>query len=484
MISIYFREQKRYTQEDLRKAFNCPEDKIVHYIKILKKYEVLKAVKLNLDQRDLTDLLDEDIVVSDVEADDNIHYYVFRFVGIISIEGIVLKIYPKYISKKDEPIGELKQVIKVLEKYNNSKEQIIKIFNETEDFDSFNLLAMLLYFVRDYHENGSYTNEQIVLEENGSGEIFWDKTINEAFTYISGGKPYYPTLYTKKRIQDDYDFFKRLHECIVTRCSKELEDSDLLELFDITNIYLTDEVLDDFGDKDYILTRINNEINVQFNTRKQNLLKMMYAYISKNGKLENNNYLSMFGTFAFNLVWEEACKKVFNNQLDTRLKNIPLVNGLNEKYRNKKYTNLLSVIGKPKWIGNRENGTVYEIESSTLIPDTITIHNNTMYIFDAKYYCLQFDEKRINGQPGIESITKQYLYQLAYTEFVQLNGIEDVKNCFLMPTEEDYVQKPGIVRLEMLLALNLTDIQIRMLPAKIVYDLYLSNDLYLIDKLL
>ena len=36
-----------------------------------------------------------------------------------------------------------------------------------------------------------------------------------------------------KRVNDDFDFFKRLHECILTRCTEELRDADLLDLFDI-----------------------------------------------------------------------------------------------------------------------------------------------------------------------------------------------------------------------------------------------------------
>ena len=61
MISVFLREQKRYTQEDLVKEFRCSEEKTVRILKRLKEYGVLKAVKANDTQRDLTDLLDEDI---------------------------------------------------------------------------------------------------------------------------------------------------------------------------------------------------------------------------------------------------------------------------------------------------------------------------------------------------------------------------------------------------------------------------------------
>ena len=82
MISVFLREQKRYTQEDLVKEFHCSEEKTVRILKRLKEYGVLKAVKANDTQKDLTDLLDEDIEIADVEVGENEYLYVFTFVGV------------------------------------------------------------------------------------------------------------------------------------------------------------------------------------------------------------------------------------------------------------------------------------------------------------------------------------------------------------------------------------------------------------------
>lgn len=110
MISVFLREQKRYTQEDLVKEFQCSEEKAVRILKRLKEYSVLKAVKANDTQKDLTDLLDEDIEIADVEVGENEYLYVFTFVGVITIEGRVLKCYPKYLLDATTPKVELKQV--------------------------------------------------------------------------------------------------------------------------------------------------------------------------------------------------------------------------------------------------------------------------------------------------------------------------------------------------------------------------------------
>ena len=479
MISVFLREQKRYTQEELVNAFECSEAKTVHILKRLKEYGVLKAVKANERQKDLTDLVDEDIEIADVEVGENEYLYVFTFVGVITIEGRVLKCYPKYLLDKESPLIELKQVLKVLEKY-NSKEQIIRTYTDTSDSSAFNMLAVMLFLLKDYHEYGPYTNTQDIIETNGSGGILWDKTINETFTLLSNNRPYYPELLTLKRVTDDFDYFKRLHECILTRCTKELSSAHLIDLFDITGAEISDEQLDDFGDKEYILDRIIKELNVQFNTRKQLLLKTLYAYISNSRALDDLDCFSMFGTNSFNLVWEEVCSEVLDNQLQKPIGGIKLPVPLSHKYMEKRSEKLIELIDRPLWVGAAEDGNFAKEAADTLIPDLISIvkvgDDYQFLIFDAKYYNIQLEKnKPLRGQPGIESITKQYLYELAYRSFFEAHNIKTVRNCFLMPSSGNEVINKGSVSLAMMAALNLKDIQVRLLPAELMYKHYIEN---------
>jgi len=98
-------------------------------------------------------------------------------------------------------------------------------------------------------------------------------------------------------------------------------------------------------------------------------------------------------------------------------------------------------------------------------------------IFDAKYYSMTLLEKEpLRGQPGVGDVTKQYLYQLAYRDFIDANKIDKIRNCFLMPTEGEDIINKGIVKMEMLQALKLENIQIRLIPAKMVYSLYLRHE--------
>lgn len=479
MISKYVREQKRYTHAELAALFECPGEKAVPIIRKLKEYNVLKAVKAIDAQRDLSELSEEDIEVADVEIGENEYYYVFTFVGVIVVSSIVLKCYPKYLLHQESPKEELKQVIKVLEKY-NSKEQIVRMFNDSSENQTFNLLAVLLFLLHDYYENGPYSNTEDIIESNGSGEILWDKTINETFALISENRPYYTDLQTRKRIMDDYDYFKRLHESVLTIASKELESAELLDLFEISAVDLTDEVVSDFGEKEYILYRIDTELATQFNTRKQLVLKTLYAYIKHSGSLYDTDALSLFGTNNFNLVWEDVCAEIMDNKLNSQLNTlrlpVPLKDGYDPKFK------LIDLIEKPFWsiTGHTAN--------DTLIPDLVSILINddtaTFVIFDAKYYNARLEKGASpKGQPGIESVTKQYLYQLAYQSFITDHCFNEVKNCFLLPTDQEDVIDKGEVSMDMLHKYPLENIKIRLLPAKTAYSHYLSGRKYNIAEL-
>lgn len=274
MTKGFFRERKHYSlQEITDNLININMEETRRIVGILKKYGVVKAVKKN--RPDFDDLSNEDIVLTDVIDSSSDIEYIFDYVGVVVIEGQVFKCYPKYIKSTEHLFENLKQVLKVIKKYNAS-EQLIYLFNGEDDSKIFNRLAVSIHLLETYYADGLYTNQKEIIETNGEGEILWDKTINETFAIIQNNKPYYVELQTKNTIDNDYDYFRRLHECVLTQCSRELSDAGLLELFELTEVELTQEEMSDFGDASYILYRLQSEIQTQYITRKQNLLKTIY----------------------------------------------------------------------------------------------------------------------------------------------------------------------------------------------------------------
>ena len=120
-------------------------------------------------------------------------------------------------------------------------------------------------------------------------------------------------------------------------------------------------------------------------------------------------------------------------------------------------------------------------KTDTLKPDLVTFYENTFLIFDAKYYNLDFTDDNLVGQPGLESITKQYLYELAYREFYKQNKFDKVINAFLFPSYSDELDDVGVVELKILHDLGLGNIYVVMVPACKLNQMYLDRIKYFID---
>lgn len=480
MANGFFRELKHYKIHDITKELNnISVDDTKRLVGILKKYGVVKAVKASKPEFD--DLSNADIILTDVVENNDDIEYVFDFVGVIMLEQQVFKCYPKYIKSSNEPIDQLKQVLKVIKKY-NGKEQLVHLFNGEDEDKLFNRLAVSLHLLEDYFQNGIYTNQHEVIETNGEGEILWDKTINETFAYIQNNRPYYVELQTINSVDNEMDYIRRLHECVISQCSRELCDAGLLDLFELSEAELTNAVLDDFGDIDYIKYRLENEIKQQFVTRKQILLKTLYTYVSNAKVSQEDLSYSLYGTNSFNLVWEEVCKHSFKNRLDKKVGDLPRKSQGKSPYSQN--IKLIDIIEKPQWT---QNDPFVFAKADTLKPDLVSIYSSgqkeyCFAILDAKYYCIDFKKTKgeyaVEGNPGVADVTKQYLYQLAYEDFIKEQGYKYTLNAFLCPKERLH-ENYGLVEMRMMQKVlhgSSSGIYVVKLCAEDMYKLYISNE--------
>lgn len=395
--------------------------------------------------------------------------YNFHYVGSIILGEHAINVYPKYIENKDNIKTDFKQILKIFNKYNKLHEDFD---NQEEDFEDVSLymLPLMIFFIEDFYDNGVYHKVKNILQINGMGEINWNRTINESSPIIKDNKPYYAELQTNYKLDNLFDYFRLLHEFILTECSRILEKAGLLQMLDLTPVELSDNALEDFGSIDYILNRIKMQLNVEFNTHKQKLLKSMYDYLYKWNSFSNEELLLLFGTIDYEYVWEDICSVVFDNKLDDSLYDLNLGRDKN--------TTLRTFIDKPKWFLD-ENC----YEKRTLRPDLITIFENNFIICDAKYYNFIIEDGELKKQPELESITKQYLYELAFKGIICSNRL-NVINAFLFPAECDDFEKRGHVELNIWFDLELQPIDVIMLPAKIVNQCYLENETIPIKELL
>lgn len=442
MTIAYFREGQHYSLGNLCESFSLEREGAKKHISALKKYSVLKTVRKQ--KPEYSDLSDQDIVIGEIPDDSSEFTYQFAFVGVILLDDLIILCYPKYIDtaveKRDEIFEKFKTVIKVIEKY-NQKEQLVHLYNGDAENRHFNRLAISLHILTDYFENGLYSNQQEIIELNGDGDILWDKTINETFAFIKDNKPYYLDVYTHDNTENDFDYIRRLHMAIISECSRGLNDVKLLDLFGLSEAELTNQLLDDFGDTDYIKYRIENELRNQFITKKQSLLKTLYTYIAERQSNQSDMSFGLYGTNTFYLVWEKACGALFDNVYDkswtiSRIAEKGLVDPCLCTDENRKKT-ISDYIEKPEW---KIDGQSVSYEGD-LIPDIVTLKkeesgNTAMYILDGKYYLLSVSNGKLSGNPGIQDVIKQYVYNSSLKSFIDTFRIGEVANAFLIPALE------------------------------------------------
>lgn len=452
MTKGFFRERRHYQLFEIAEELRVPMEEAVHLTGILKKYGIVKAVKKS--RAEYGDLSDQDVVLADVSKDHTDIDYIFDFVGVVMAGEAVFLCYPKYIRSVERPIMQLRQVLNVIKKY-NEKEQQIWLYRGYGGDRIFNELAVALYLLEDYFQYGLYTNRQEIVETNGEGEILWDQTIQEAFALLQNGRPYYIQLQTKNTVDDEMDYFGRLHACVLTVCTKKLQDAGILELFDLEGAELTSLELDDFGDADDIKYRLERELETQYVTRKQTLLKTIYTLIDS-GKAEAGEfYFSFYGTSSFHVVWEKVCAENFGDMLDKKLAGLP--GGVSQAYEPERNKKLIEIIDRPVW--HKKNPDLTDETADTLRPDLVCIYpfggsgEYCFGIYDAKYYVIDFKVRengcKVTGQPGVGDVTKQYLYEQAYEDFIAAQGYGYVQNMFLCPGEEAEPEY-GCVEMEMM----------------------------------
>lgn len=441
--SAYFREQKKYYNFDsFKKELGLKDDSLVE--KIIERLRYRKLIKPTTQEQFNSVAIDEDI-----EEEINIgrissgstNGFTFDFVGIAYTRNCIIKCYPKYIeddlSQKDfdsKYKEHFKTVLKAIKKYNEEKQQRVQFYNGEIKSENFNRLSVMLYILNDYIENGVYTNQKTIIETNGDGEIDWDKTINETFALIKNNQPYYFDLQTINTVNNDEDFIKLVHECIVSDCSRELLDTGILDMFDLSGVEITSMTLNDLGDKEFIKYKLENELKSQYVTKKQNLLKTLFAYVNESQNGFNDSEFSFYGIHKFAPVWERACSEIFEDVKNDSIKKLEKRNligfdkiNMRDELKNK---SLMQLIEQARW----DFGGGIITNSDSLKPDTISIKDNTFYIMDAKYYLVTKNDKGdISGQPGIESIVKQFAYHKAYYNLLQYSNLQQVCNSFLIP---------------------------------------------------
>ncbi len=463
------KELMPYSSYDLMGIMETDEETINMIIDNLVKSNVLKRINRNIPNIELQQLLEIDSY-DEVESYIGNDIYVFQYVGMVMVKDYCFFVYPKYIEDIKEDVfngyKKFRQILDVIRKYESKV--MIQSFGKKGPSIEYNMLSYTLDLIADYNENGFYRNDEQIIEDDGSGEILWDKTINEKNAYFSRGYPIYLSVFTLNNELNEDNLFRRLHACILTITSRKI--APILKLIGIAPIIISDDQIDSFGSSDYLIYQLEQELARQFVTSRQEILSKMIAFIKQDNVGKDGT--SFVGTSNFKRVWEDVCSTVEGNSLKMTLNELGLkgYDGISDSVM------LKDLIPKPKWrhFASDAKHTV----NYTLIPDLVSVRDGKLSIYDAKYYKIVLNEEEIKHQPGIGDITKQYLYELAYQRLANENNIDININAFLMPYDSKSEKKLGVVSLSLFSKYNmnnkLNDIDIILKPCELVFEKYLK----------
>lgn len=414
-----FKEQEKYSFNDLGINFKTATEKIIFKEQLLEK-KIIEFVK-----------------------SDGIEKFKFNFVGLFSYKKYFYRVYPKYIEEYSDLL--FVKLIKVLEKYLSEKN--LYFIERDEDIESSNFINLILDILNHYNEYGLYTENLYELNNENLGEINWEKTIENKNPLFFNKNFYYFDLISTNRKLTQENLICQIQKQILAESSlilKNLKKCGLFEEYE--EIYLENSIPINEETDEFIRSFLTKELSQQYAEKNIILIKLLLKYIELRKNYDEINFYT-FGTTYFHIVWEVVCKNYFND--------------ISNKYKQKLIV--------PEYKLYLEKRLEYKkLLKNRLIPDIVFIENDIIYIFDAKYYKVKIVNNELRFLPGIEDITKQIIYEKAF-EKLEL-GNYSYYNAFIFPKDEFRVI--GNIKFEIF---ENKEIKLIYLDATEVYDYYLKN---------
>lgn len=396
---------------------------------------------------------------------------VFKFVGVICIDDIILASLPKHYipieesdCSLDEKFNRIVKILKVLRKYPKDKAKFyLGEFFTDDNISDINISEISLadHIIKDFMNNGIYENKNYELDINSGGEINWEYTIEHMQPYFSDSGIIYTDTYGYAYNEDIHNKSRYIHICIVNHCIKKY--SKLLS-YNISPIDSGFTELEQIGSVDELLGIINTELQSIYNQSKIETLTCIYNFIDKKYNKNNESNYSVFGTTSFEHIWEHIIGEVFLNKK---------TNYINDE---------INIIDRPIWVD--KEGKENNDNKSTIVPDFIKVEDETLFILDAKYYNMEYKYDgegnfKVKGNPEIESITKQILYEIILKKRIRQNfsqiKINKTFNAFIYPARNNLTniyENYGNVRLDIFKNYIIRNIYI---DPEVLYEYYLDN---------
>lgn len=296
---------------------------------------------------------------------------------------------------EDEIRQDIQLLFKVLKKYTDRGIDSVQRneFNEKigSEFPVESYLAIINY----YMSYGYYIEDKTIFNKSSKGKIDWPKTVKKQKPLLQeNGSFVYIDFIVKNRITTV--------EKLITEIHKYLVYESFQKIGWLFGNFMPQKPTIKFN-KNMFLQILKEQLASTNNDKYKILFITMIDVIQSKSEQQNLNSL-FYGTNRFEYVWETMINEQFGilNKEDFFPKA-----GWHLTFNTKKY------------------------ESSKLLPDTIMLNDEDIYILDAKYYSYGITKSPMN-LPNSSSINKQITYG-EYIETEKNYKSEKIFNAFLMP---------------------------------------------------
>lgn len=292
---------------------------------------------------------------------------------------------------------DIRALFNILSTFEKKEDKILKGNEFAADYQvEFPILAFL--DVMDYYmeNNGHYyTVTEKKYRNDTKGKFDFKKTVKRESAFIKDGSLIFTKFQIEYQSTLENELITRIHKYCVYQSFQRLGWLYTNQTFERPNI--------DFN-KRLFIEELRKHYRYTNKDRNKKLFKSMIDMIEfiNNRILDKRLY---FGTDNFEYIWEKLIDKVFG------------------------------IINKddyfPKATWTERHGTGKATETHALMPDTIMIYNDKIYILDAKYYRYGVTHNPLH-LPDSSSINKQ----ITYGEYINHNidvSEDSLLNAFIMP---------------------------------------------------
>jgi len=328
-----------------------------------------------------------------------------RFVGVVSGGDDAICILPKFESASSNSL--VKTLVRTLRRYAQNQSESEAFLPDDRNTPAISRIALANWLIKDYGKYGLFKRDIHVLGRDQRGPIAWPSTIERQNAFPTPAGPVYLETLTHSKLRNTNHLVSCLHKYALKECF-----TDLAALLGYQSLQVSHELAEDlpFKPPEAAIERaISSELRSTHKIRDRALLRTLRNWFKIQDK-RSGSRLSLYGTFSFEMVWEQICKSIFSDVSQHWIGDMP----------------------RPIWRstgGNSHNGDPLRPDILRLIPD-----EKVLLILDAKYYTADLDA--MEHLPGVPDVSKQLNYETILRSHPKFDPTYSINNIFLFPASD------------------------------------------------